>query len=77
MLKREIYTCSKSHQSNFELTSNENVDSMGVIASSAVCIRKHIIRNSNPDIRSDTLDEQQIVLWMAIYLEITESNLEG
>lgn len=29
---------SLTHQSNFELTSKENVDSMGVIASSAVCM---------------------------------------
>jgi len=27
----------KAYQSNFELTSKENVDSIGVIASSAVC----------------------------------------
>lgn len=30
----------ETHQSNFELTSNEKVDSMGVIASSAVCSQK-------------------------------------
>ena len=30
----------KTYQSNFELTSKENVDSIGVIASSAVCRSK-------------------------------------
>lgn len=31
----------KTYQSNFELTSRENVDSIGVIASSAVCRMKN------------------------------------
>ncbi|KVH94385.1 Glutathione peroxidase [Cynara cardunculus var. scolymus] len=35
-----------THQSNFELTSRENVDSIGVMASSAVCINSHM-RESN------------------------------
>jgi len=37
ILKNNDKETKKAYQSNFELTSKENVDSIGVIASSAVC----------------------------------------
>lgn len=37
---------SKTYQSNFELTSKENVDSIGVIASSAVCLQHKKFQNT-------------------------------
>ena len=36
-IKQQYELRSKNYQSNFELTSKEKVDSIGVIASSAVC----------------------------------------
>jgi len=39
ILKNNNKETKKAYQSNFELTSKENVDSIGVIASSAVCTK--------------------------------------
>ena len=42
LLKNNDHEIKKTDQSNFELTSKENVDSIGVIASSAVCSKTKI-----------------------------------
>lgn len=42
LLKNNDIETKKAYQSSFELTSRENVDSIGVIASSAVCSKSQI-----------------------------------